>query len=200
LRALALACALLAGCDQQLRFDEPSAASSAQTSASCERDEDCNLSTLHCDVVSGACVACRDDNDCTDHALPRCDAALHRCVNCGSDSDCDPSQTCLPRTRTCVVRCAEGAMEKTCPADAPTCDEVARICVQCKTDPDCLTITDDGPYCEAASGRCVHCTDDRQCPATHPRCDDVQHRCGECSTGSDCPPGSACDPVALRCI
>ena len=105
---------LLAACDGQLRFaqtaNQPDAAGSG-----CDGDDDCGLASLHCDVVSGECVACNDDGDCTDPQQPRCDTALHRCVGCGSDLDCGANQTCLPMTRTCVQRCAEGALEGTVP-------------------------------------------------------------------------------------
>jgi Cys-rich repeat protein len=199
-RALLLSCVLLAACDEQLRFEEPAEVSEGGRSAGCTSDGDCGAAALHCDRVLGECVACIADHDCDDPAAPRCDSALHRCVGCGSDLDCADNETCVPRTRTCVTRCAEGATEHVCPDSAPTCDEVARLCVQCKSDQDCRAITDDGDYCETDSGRCVHCTDDRQCPATQPRCDQVQHRCAQCSTNRDCPAGLACDPATLRCL
>jgi hypothetical protein len=192
---------LFAACDGELRFDQAHAPASDEAGTShCVQDEDCNAESLHCDLVSGECVACTRDQDCADPTAPRCDVALHRCVGCGSDLDCAAEQTCLPSTRTCVTRCEEGVNEHACPASAPTCDEVARICVQCRSDQDCRAITDDGPYCERRSGRCVFCTDDRQCPATRPRCDSVQQRCGQCSTRDDCPADHWCDPRSLNCI
>lgn len=204
LRALCLAWLLLiAGCDERLRFEQSAAAAAeieAGSAGRCQSDDDCASAALHCDQVLGECVACIADRDCKDPDTPRCDSALHRCVGCGGDLDCAENETCVPRTRTCVMRCAEGSAEHTCPDSAPTCDEVARLCVQCKSDQDCRAITDDGDYCESASGRCVHCTDDRQCPATEPRCDQVQHRCAQCSTSRDCPAGRACDPLTLRCL
>jgi hypothetical protein len=196
---LLLAIGVLGGCDGQLRFEQPHAGRDAG-SPNCSSDEDCDAASLVCDRVSGECVACNRDQDCSDPTAPRCDIALHRCVGCGSDLDCGAQQTCLPMTRICVTRCEEGPAEHVCPATAPTCDEVARICVQCQSDQDCRAISDDGPYCERASGRCVFCTDDRQCPATRPRCDRVQQRCGQCSTAEDCGAGGACDPKTLNCI
>jgi hypothetical protein len=200
---LMLVFALFSGCDGDLRFDQPRGTTRANTDAAaadCVRDEDCGAESLHCDSVSGRCVACRDDGDCSDPSAPRCDLALHRCVGCGSDVDCGPQEICIPMTRTCTTRCQEGPSEKSCPASAPTCDEVARICVQCKSDEDCRAISDDGPYCERSSGRCVYCLDDRQCPATRPRCDRVQLRCAQCSTRDDCPAGESCDPRTLNCF
>jgi hypothetical protein len=191
---------LVAGCNGQLRFDEPRDAGALEAGSSgCVRDEDCSAASLRCDVVSGECVACVADADCSDPRAPRCDAALQRCVACGGDLDCGAGETCLPQTRTCVMRCEEGVAENLCPATAPTCDEVARICVQCQRDQDCAAITDDGPYCERASGRCVRCTDDRQCPATRPRCDRLQHRCAQCSSARDCPAGGGCNLDTLSC-
>jgi hypothetical protein len=114
-----------------------------------------------------------------------------------ADLDCAENETSVPRTRICVMRCAEGVTEHSCPDSAPTCDEVARLCVQCKSDQDCRAITDDGDYCKTESGSCVHCTDDRQCPATRPRCDQVQHRCAECSTSPDVRP--AVRAIRPRC-
>jgi hypothetical protein len=190
---------LATACDGQLRFERFPGGSDGGVRL-CAGDEDCPLATLHCDVVSGECVGCNDDDDCGDPQQPRCDTALHRCVGCGSDLDCGAEETCLPMTRACATRCEEATSESSCPPSAPTCDENARICVQCQSDADCRAITDDGPYCEATSGRCVHCTDDRQCPATRPRCDRVQRRCGECSTRDDCPAMRACDPETLTCM
>lgn len=195
---------LAAGCNGALRFEQPSDSQGdgpdAALAASCKDDQDCALTALHCDRVSGQCVECSRDQDCADPSEPRCDTALHRCVGCGGDIDCQSGETCLPSSRICVTRCAEGPQENLCPESTPTCDEVARICVQCSSDADCRAISDDGDYCEQDSGRCVHCTDDRQCPATQPRCDPLQHRCGQCSSSADCPDGRVCDPARLRCI
>lgn len=199
--AAALASLLLvAGCNGALRFEQAASGARDGGSSRCTQDEDCVLTSLHCDAVSGTCVACNGDQDCEDPEQPRCDSALHRCVGCGGDLDCAQNETCIPMTRTCATRCEEGSGEHVCPVSAPTCDEVARICVQCQSDQDCRAISDDGDYCERTSGRCVHCTDDRQCPTSQPRCDQVQHRCGQCSTANDCPAGSACDPSTSRCI
>lgn len=200
LRVLCLSWLLLAACDDKLRFEQAATEIEAGSVRGCESDDDCASTALHCDQVLGECVACTTDRDCNDPGTPRCDSALHRCVGCGGDLDCAENETCVPRTRTCVTRCAEGETEHACPDSAPTCDEVARLCVQCKSDQDCRAITDDGGYCETASGRCVHCTDDRQCPATQPRCDQVLHRCAQCSTSRDCPAGRACDPLTLQCL
>jgi hypothetical protein len=195
---LLLCCAACnAGCNGQLRFSDPDAATSAP---GCFRDLECRLPSLHCDVVSKRCVACRMDADCAQPGAPRCDLALHRCVECGANSDCASQEICEPTTRRCVVQCAEGPAEHICPDSAPTCNELGNFCMQCRGDADCQLTTDDGQYCDNANGRCAHCVDDRHCSAPQPRCDRTRGRCGECVTVDDCPPHRVCDLNTLRCM
>ena len=103
---LALA-ALATACDGVLAFDDRvdgsasdgsatdaafDGASSDGAPASCNADSACKLPSLHCDVVSGACVACIDDAQCATSALRRCDVALHRCVQCAVASGLLPPE------------------------------------------------------------------------------------------------------------
>jgi Cys-rich repeat protein len=189
---------LVSGCNEQFRFgDKPDA---TIVDPHCQVDGDCADGSLHCDVVSHQCVACRGDSDCSGRSAPRCDLALHRCVECGANQDCAAGSICEPTTRRCLSACAEGSAEHVCPASAPTCDEVAGFCVQCQSDAECKQNTDDGTHCDLANGRCVYCFDDSQCQATEPRCDRTRGRCGQCTSAADCPIGSSCNAATLRCI
>ncbi|HSS39142.1 MAG TPA: hypothetical protein VLT58_10265, partial [Polyangia bacterium] len=94
-----LAAVGLGACSVQLRFDPPDAKAAPDAKAGsdakaapdaargCKTDQDCPLTTLHCDSSSGQCLACVEDGNCTSASSAHCDAALHRCVQCGADQD-----------------------------------------------------------------------------------------------------------------
>lgn len=202
----------LGACDGELRFsaDPVEDAASETTDASvsdtgdtgggpdgssggCTRDADCPFTTLHCDLSSGSCVPCLEDDHCKSGDLHRCDLASHRCVECGVSTDCDSSEVCDPLTRSCRRRC--GADAGTCSGSMPICDTTrsycvcnsescesserrhcsptSRACVECRDDFDC--ILGDDRHC--LEGACVRCTADSQCGSK--RCEPTTHQCVE---------------------
>jgi len=177
--ALSLAVALAASaCHGELRFDD----------LGCAQDAGCPLSSLHC--LAGACVACYEDQHCTQAGFPRCDMALHRCVACGAASDCAASQTC--KSERCVTLCSAG-----CPASAPRCDD--SVCGECDTDDGALCPSATASHCYQHS--CVACLVDGDCGGATPRCDAVTKSCVQCQTDPDCPSGAPfCDLTNGTCV
>ena len=177
--------------------DGGAADTSLPTPTGCVTDGDCKLSTLHCDAVSGACVACVVDAHCTTAGAKRCDAALHRCVECGVDGDCGSSQRCEPSTRRCINTCQSITG---CPAATPFCDLSRSTCARCHTEVECI-VPGDAHNCDPANGYCVDCVTDSQCKASTPRCDRTRGACVQCTTSSDCPAATPiCDPLSFGCV
>jgi hypothetical protein len=225
-RAFAVAalgtCALVAACNGEFRFDEqpfvfvpdatdgsdvdaalPDASAPPETSTAdvpshtgCTIDADCTLSSLHCDALSGACVACTHDEQCP-ATRARCDAALHRCVQCGIDGDCKAEERCEPTTRRCVTRCQSLTG---CNSSAPFCELDRGFCVRCKTKVECSIISD-GHECDDANGMCVECVNDGHCPSEKPRCDRTTGTCAGCLASTDCTASKPlCDPTSRSCV
>jgi hypothetical protein len=143
-------------------------------------------SPIFCDVPSGRCVACRDDNDCTGTGLPHC--VNHQCVLCASDDQCrnaNPSKPyCVQNT---CVQCRTGA-DCTDPA-SPACK--SGTCDKCTADPDCPA----SRVCKVSTGACVECTSDSQCGAFG-YCDTGPGDClcKTCDHAADCAAGR-CEAV-----
>jgi hypothetical protein len=90
---------LTAACAQTCNGVTPICVSSSCTGCDTVGDGELACSTLtnspHCQTggpSQGACVQCRDNNDCFGTA-PKCDPADHVCRACVADADC-PSQVC----------------------------------------------------------------------------------------------------------
>ncbi len=178
--------------------DTSVAADATAPRAGCHVDGDCKLATLHCDVISGTCVACTTDAQCVALGSRRCDAALHRCIECGLDSDCATGQRCEPSTRRCVTTCTTITG---CPATTPFCDLPRSTCIRCHSDVECVVLSGDAHTCDPANGLCVDCIDDGQCKPSVPRCDRTRGKCVQCTGSGDCPATAPlCDPVASACV
>ena len=175
---------LVAACDGQLRFADNVVDGSTPPASACARDSDCHPG-LYCDSVSGDCVECVDDSECT-APRPRCDGALHQCVACGVSSDCPMGMTCMQND--CVASCGDGGM---CPASSPICDPARGICVVCLTNSDCASAPNGARVCDK-NGQCVQCTVDAQCMAPTPRCYLATDVCVECLYKSDCAANRIC--------
>lgn len=213
--AVAVAVAVpVVGCQGQLRLDDDAgtfgvpaegglqegsmtALDAARSSAGCTKDVDCVLGTLHCDVLSGACVPCVSDEQCSGPVNHRCDAALHRCVECGVDGDCGAGRVCVPSARQCATSCHQLT---DCVLSGFFCDLGRSICARCTGDEICKTADPETPVCSPV-GRCVLCVNDSTCPAATPRCDRTTGSCVQCLGASDC--GAAaplCNPATSSCV
>lgn len=199
--------AICVGCSAEFRFggrtdgsapdDVDSSLDVVVDSSRCTKDTDCIVPALHCDTVTGACVACTIDAHCTTPGFPRCDVALHRCVQCGSTADCPSIDACEPITKTCVQKCTSSS---SCPLEARTCDTAKGFCVQCKGTGECSG-AGAKLICDPNNGRCVECTSDGQCMSpSRPRCDVTQGTCVRCIQTADCPGGKLCDPKTGECV
>lgn len=180
-----------AGQDAPMTHD---AGPDAPAAGGCETDDDCPLASLHCDAISGQCLACVSDGDCAATAgRPRCDAALHICVQCGTDQDCPSGGKCSAPTRSCVKTCA---INTDCGATGVWCDD--GICAQCDDDHHCAGTR---PYCDLTRYQCVACVTDSQCSgaAGTPHCNRTTGGCVGCMISADCATGLACDPADWTC-
>lgn len=64
------------------------AASTDASEPSCVEDRDCTEARAPLCSASGACVACRIDDDCIDDEEERLCGAFGVCIECRSDRDC----------------------------------------------------------------------------------------------------------------
>lgn len=184
----------LAACNGRVSFDV----------SGCDKDSECGLPSLHCDVVSAVCVACTSDDHCSilGTGRDRCDTAAHRCVECGLDSDCGQGRGC--RDGHCLTLCQGEGFSGMCPTAAPYCEDDSQdgFCVQCGDDlPNaCAASTAAGPLC-GHEGTCVACQHNSDCAAPTPRCETFSGRCVECLRAQDCSGSTpVCDPIVNRCV
>jgi len=172
------------------------AADAAAKPPGCTKDGECGLAALHCDVVSGTCVACVTDDQCAAGDRHRCDAALHRCVECGVDGDCGAGRVCVPGTRRCATTCQQLSE---CVFLGDFCDMAKHICARCTDDSICKA-DPDTPICSPV-GDCVQCVTDATCPAGKPRCDRTTGNCVQCLGASDCGASAPlCNPTTSACV
>ena len=177
------------GCRVTLRFAGPD--SGATPSSACTSDQDCSLSSLHCDPASGVCFACVSDANCSQAiGHPRCDLAEHICVQCGLMTDCPAGWSCV--SATCVQTCTTNA---SCSAAGTFCDD--GLCNACDDDHPCPA--GDAPYCNSETHQCASCTSDQHCTAVAPRCNPSVGNCVGCLTSLDCGGNGVCDPSDWVC-
>jgi hypothetical protein len=188
---IGLVALLLAGCRVTLHF---AGSPDATMPFHCVNDDDCPLTSLHCESVSGQCLPCASDANCGSATQPRCDAALHICVQCGTSQDCASGWQCEPTTRTCVESCASSL---DCGASGTWCSDDG-TCAECDDDHECASSS--RPFCDPATDRCAACVYDAQCSTASPHCNRTIGRCVRCTTSSDCDPGTVCDPTVWNCI
>ena len=161
----------------------------------CTKDSECGLAALHCDVVSGTCVACLTDDQCKAGDKHRCDAALHRCVECGVDGDCGANRVCVPGTRRCATTCTQLS---DCVFLGDFCDTTKHICARCTDDSIC-NADPDTPICSPVDD-CVQCVTDATCSPAKPRCDRASGTCVQCLASSDCAVSAPlCNPTTSAC-
>jgi len=175
-------------------------------------DPRCKAPNGACDVTTGKCVPCVNDNQCDGGACdPRADAATHfSCVSCyasapppaadgGSDGGVDASSAprgqCGPSKPYCEERkdaaplntCIECRMADDCKDPSkPVCDPTTSACVGCNGDDTCKRFTAT-PVCAKPGGACVACTDSKtHCKGgTTPICGS-DNKCHPCAKDSEC--------------
>ena len=144
----------------------------------------CGLRT--CDQISGKCVECVTDGQCTtDPAKGFCVA--NACVGC----DANGATGCAARTdgRTvCAATgvCAECSADSQCSKDPAHGFCVANACVGCQSAPTdaCGARSAAKPLC-GATGLCVECNTSADCTgATKPIC--ALNTCAACATDLQC--------------
>ncbi len=152
--------------------------------------------------VGGECRACTTDDacgpdctTCTGTATPFCLSGA--CVGCRSDLDCTNGSWCRPDTHACEPCGAADPLHcgpacTACPADRPSCEGG-----DCR----CTPTSCGGLYC--IDGDCRGCdTDDAcgpacsPCPAGTPHC--ASGLCVECRGPLDCAAGNWCDGGTCR--
>jgi hypothetical protein len=131
--------------------------------AGCVGDYQCAAPTPKCDMVSGKCVECVVDNDCTNPMC--CDSTNNTCTvtcqttgcnpACGTQEYCDTSTTpphCVGGpTQDCNTTACTLALECTADPSYSECDATLGVC--CK------------PGGGPVAGECASCTDDTGCTA-----------------------------------
>jgi len=158
----------------------------------CDDDDDCNLYDKICDVPTGVCVACDDDDsDCVGNLDgDYCDSIHNACVKCNS--------------------------EHPCTGEGETCDQqygsnTFGTCIKCNDNGDC---TEEGyGYCDNVdTGDCVRCVLDTNCndDNDNPFCGigiiyqdpdvgisfgwcEKDNECVECRSNCNCPGGGDYD-------
>ncbi len=180
----------------------------------CHADADCGAlpGTPYCETVTGECVVCTQDSQCTgtqqvcdgtDHvcrfspchadadctawpATPHCETISGYCQMCVVDADCGTQGLC--QGGSCVPK-GQCQQDSDCPA-GQVCNplDVPTDCVQCITSADCTL----GGTC--SSGFCVaspSCGGDADCgPLKH--CDAQSATCVDCVSDAQCAPGQTC--------
>jgi hypothetical protein len=153
-----------------------------------------------CDTVTGVCVVCLTDQDCTDPSAPYCASdvdAGNYCVACYSPDQCAST---APGCNSASGVCGSCYVSTDCPALEPVC-QVGACGLSCALDggTDCSQLS---LYCDPVTGACGVCTTDGQCTGntTGSRCL-AYGGCG-CQAATDCPStsASACDPSVGQCL
>lgn len=192
-------------CEQDSDCKEPGAPrcdKASNTCTVCVEDADCkDEEALRC--VAGACVACRDEDDCSG-GLPACEAGA--CVACTSDVYCtNPSApACNVAKKTCVKQgnCCEAT------AEVAGCEQPSIEACVCAVEPSCCI--------GAWTAACVALVETLGCSLCGPSCQQDQDctdparpvcvpglaRCGGCAKDADCkaPEKPSCNPGVFRCV
>jgi hypothetical protein len=133
----------------------------------CTAKADCPTGAVDC--VSGSCVYCKADSDCT-YGLKKCDTTLGSCKFCSSDSDCTVSgvKILTGKCDTATSQCTKCSADADCTAVAGGAYKACgskNVCTTCKTSSDCTgtggttTCVSSGDY----AGYCYGCTADADC-------------------------------------
>jgi hypothetical protein len=175
-------------------------------------DPRCKAPNGACDVTTGKCVPCVNDNQCDGGACdPRADAATHfSCVSCyasaptpppdggtdgGADASSGPRGQCAPSKPYCEERkdaaplntCIECRTTDDCKDPSkPVCDPTTSACIGCNGDDTCKRFTAT-PVCAKPGGACVACTDSKtHCKGGSTPICGSDNKCHPCAKDTDC--------------
>jgi len=141
----------------------------------CLSDADCPADTPVCSVLSGQCVECEKNGDCTDASKPLCDLSNNICIpeDCGGCSA--PTVVCDPATG----ECKECLVDADCTDPAkPDCDLTDFVCKpECTQDSDCAA----EDYCKLPPGACEF-----GCRNVGDSCSNINGDIGNCNGNHDC--------------
>ncbi len=156
--------------------------------AACGTDAgpDCGAQGALCSPVTGLCVSCLSDSNCSDGGGPHCTPS-GVCGACGRDADCDGGFCSFGGI---CVQCTAPAQ---CPAGAPGCNSASWTCGSCEVASDCPSLL----FCDVFANRC-RASCDAGCSGVEPLCG-ANGLCVQCLSSADCPDGGACDPNASIC-
>lgn len=173
------------------------ASASTSTPTLCKSNADCT-GGKKCNVVTGQCIQCFNDTDCSG-ATPVCNLATATCIaGCTVDSDCSgATPVCDTGAKICVAGCVTSA-DCTTLAE-PICDTVNKTCVGCLFNTDCTGVSE---VCEPSSKTCVPgCFDNTDCSGATPVCNLGTNLCVACLANSDCSGATpACDLGTQTCV
>jgi len=172
-------CATDAQCTPQAPVCRNEACEACGADAQCARF----TSTPHCGSA-GACVACRNDNDCPDPSAPLCGASSTCTSACASEAQCSR----FPSTPHCggAGACVACRNDNECPDPAaPVCGAGGKCTKSCTTEQQCARFPS-APHCGSA-GACVACRNQNDCadPAA-PVCGSSGVCASGCSTDAQC--------------
>ena len=172
----------------------------------------CVAPTAVCDTVSGRCVGCTADPQCTSPAHPICDLTKNACTACTADTQCKSKSPALPACRADgqCVQCTASSASTSCSGASPVCDTTTNTCVQCMsatdcsgatpmcgsgqkcqacaTDGECASLNDPARAACAAGGVCVQCTasNSAKCAGAAAVCNTTTNTCVQCLTNASC--------------
>jgi hypothetical protein len=127
---------------------------------------------------------CTKNADCTSGKV--CNTVSGVCVGCLTDANCSGSTpVCNQTTATCVAGCVTSA---DCSGGTPVCDTGNKVCVGCLADEDCSGGT---PVCKSSNKTCVACLTNANCSGLTPICDS-NNTCVECLSNLDCVSPATC--------
>jgi hypothetical protein len=166
----------------------------------------CVAPTSVCDVTTGKCVGCTEDNQCA-AAKPICDKTKNICATCTADPQCQAKNPAMPACRA-DGQCVQCKSNTSCSGAVPACDTTTNTCVQCtssancagatpvcssndkcqacKTSDECAALKDATRAVCATTGACVQCNGNTDCSGATPACDTTANTCVGCLTSATC--------------
>ena len=190
----------------------------------CSSDKQCQASGQVCDTVSGMCVACIGDVDCTDGLSCKahkcvappppcktskecavglvCDKGLGACVECASSDDCVVGMACV-ETMCVPMACKPGAAKCASTSSLTKCapNGTNWVVTPCEGGTTCLADTCTSLLCAPKSKVCdgkltvAQCDDSGMALAPLATCDGTTTVC----LAGECVP-TVCKPAEKMCV